>query len=243
MKKQKRVNSYSLPGVVAVEVSGNRKLGLCSTTYVAQRGGCSDECPMLGNGCYYEYGPIGIIAARLNLESAAHNLKSYQLMYHEAECIEKLTGRLPLRLHGGGDCRSRQGLQKLEKSAVKYTGRHNQPVFTYTHSWKKFARHLWGKISVLASCETMYEVACAMGKGYAACITLPAFPNGNKAFRVGKLKVVPCPEQSSTAYVDCSTCRMCMDADKLLADNTVIAFAAHGSGKKKVQATLELLQR
>ena len=52
----------TLPAVVAVEVSGNRKLGPVSATYVSQRS-CPRDCPFLGRGCYAEWGHTGVHSA------------------------------------------------------------------------------------------------------------------------------------------------------------------------------------
>lgn len=237
----KRPNSVSLPGVTAVEVSGNKKLGLCSTTYVAQGPGCPRDCRFLGNGCYYEYGPADIIRRRL--DSQAGGVTPLALARNEARAVDSLTGRLPLRLHSGGDCRTPGAARLVSAAADRYRARYGQPAFTYAHAWRAIPRHAWGGVSVLASCETPGEVLGANRRGYAAALTVAAFPRGKKAFDAGEgVKALPCPEQA-VGGTDCSLCRLCMDDKALLKRGLTIAFAAHGSGAKRVQETLSLLRR
>jgi len=239
----KRPNSVSLPGVSGVEVSGNKKLGLCSTTYVAQNPGCPGDCRFLGEGCYYEYGPIDIIRRRLDAQAEDEGLTPLALARNEAAVIDRLSGRLPLRLHSGGDSRTAGAARAVSLASGRYRRRYGQPVFGYTHAHRRVPREAWGGVSMLASCETPGEVKRANARGYAACITVPAFPRGVKPFDAGEgVRVQPCPEQAGLD-VDCSICRLCMDDQALLRKGITIGFAAHGSGTKRVQRTLALLKR
>lgn len=238
----KSPNSIHLPGVTGIEVSGNKKLGLCATTYVAQHPGCPPDCPFLGKGCYYEYGPIGIIARRMDAEAKEAELTPLALGRNEARVIDSLTGRLPLRLHSGGDCRTPGAVRAVSAASRRYRRRHHQPVFTYHHAWQTIARSDWGDVSVLASCETPEGVRKARARGYATAITVAAFPDGAKRFKLDGITVQPCPEQAGLP-VDCSTCRLCMDDQALLKRNVTIGFSVHGSGAKHVQRALQLLNR
>ena len=75
------------------------------------------------------------------------------------------------------------------------------------------------------------EARAAMRLGYAAAVTVEAHPAGGKAWRAGRLRVVPCPEQ--TRGVSCDDCRLCMDDGALRRRGAVIAFAMHGSAVGK----------
>jgi hypothetical protein len=92
---------------------------------------------------------------------------------------------------------------------------------------------------VLASCETVKDVRAARKRGYATAITLEKFP-GRRAFLLNsKEKVIPCPAQT-TEGVTCSSCRLCMDAERLHEQRLTIGFAIHGTPLLRRRATLAL---
>ena len=111
----------------------------------------------------------------------------------------------------------------------------NGRVYTYTHSWPHVSRSSWGPISVLASCETLQQASQAWEKGYAAAVIVPEHKS-DKAYTVGDMKVIPCPQQ--TREVTCERCGLCMSDAMLHKQKAVIAFAAHGYGKKRVSLTV-----
>lgn len=55
-------------------------------------------------------------------------------------------------------------------------------------------------------------------------------------------RMIPCPQQTKGGDVTCVECRLCLDADGLMARNMGIAFAAHGASVRKVRARLPVLQ-
>ena len=217
-------------GVSVVELSANSKVGKVSATYAAQQS-CPKDCALRDSGCYAESGRTGFQTRRLN--RAERNPE--QLARAEAAGIRALTGRFPLRLHVVGDCRTNFTARTVAAAADEHRAKFGNPVWTYTHAWRKVRRAAWGKVSVLASCETTEQTREAMDAGYAAAVVIAEHAQAT-AWRESDVRVIPCPEQTGRA-ASCDQCRLCWNADKLLASRSVIAFAAHG-GKRAVQAKL-----
>lgn len=222
-------------GVSAVEISDNIKIGKVSATYVSQNS-CPD-CPLKGSGCYAEHDFTGFTTRRLN----SHGIEADQLAENEARAIDGLSGYLPLRLHVVGDCSSDERAAKVSRSADKYRARHNQPVWAYSHAWRDVLRAAWGKVSILASCETITDAKKAIARGYAAAIVVNSHESAN-AYKVDGLNVIPCPQQTGKT-ANCSTCKLCWNSERLYKSNSVIAFEIHGGGvKKAANAVLNILQ-
>ena len=205
---------------IAVENSSNGKLGNMSTTY-APIGSCPSTCPLLkSKACYGMSGPVGMVW---------HMVKGNDpklIAEAEAKEILKLSGKRDLRIHTLGDSRTNTAAKTVSAAAEEYMSRYNKTAFTYTHAWRTVDRASWGKVSVLASCETPSDVAKAKARGYATAIIVPEHKS-ETAYDYNGLKVVPCPQQTERAAF-CSDCRLCMQDDKLKASDVTIAFAAHG---------------
>lgn len=216
--------------VKAVEQSSNRKVGKVSATYAAQQS-CDDGCPFKNRGCYAESGLVAIHTRRLN--AAACDMTPQAIADDEARAIDTLTGRLPMRLHVVGDCRTDGAARTVSSAAERYMARGNQSAWTYSHSWRDVARESWGKVSVLASVETLEDAGRAMARGYGAAIVVKEFESPTATVRDG-IKVIPCPEQTGRAAT-CTECRLCWNADGLRDRRAIIAFAAHGPRKNSLR--------
>lgn len=202
------------------------KLGHVATTAAPADQSCPHDCA-LWDACFYRK---GLHLGRVNreLEGASAGATPLQVAEAEAKAIDtQLSGRYPLRIHVGGDARTASAAAVLGSAAERYHAIAGQPVFTYTHAWRTVPRSAWGSaVSVLASVESPAEAARAMVRGYAAALTVDRHPEDGKAWRAGRLRVIPCPEQ--TRGVKCEDCRLCFDADGLRRRRAVIAFAMHG---------------
>lgn len=226
------------PRAVAVETSENAKLGPVSATYVGQAS-CPKGCPLLGNGCYAENGPLGAITRRLNDDG-----DPLALAREEAAAIDRLTGDRLLRLHVVGDCRTNRAADIVGKACSRYSRRCTQPggakkVWGYTHAWFSVRRESWGQgVSMLASCERPEQAVAAMRWGYAAALIVPSFKQA-AAYAEGGVMVLPCPWQ--TRGVTCRDCGLCRDDDRLRGAGLVIGFEAHGSRANVVRRSLEVV--
>jgi hypothetical protein len=174
---------------------------------------------------------------RVNNQAAAEEITAQQLAENEAEGIRGLTGQKPLRLHVVGDCKTDAAAKTVSSAAADYHAKHNQPVWSYTHSWRDVARESWQEVSILASCETTADAKAAMDKGYAAAIVVPHHAS-TKAYVEDGVKLIPCPEQTGKSE-NCLSCGLCFNANRLHAIKAVIAFRPDGKPNDKNVAALK----
>lgn len=215
----------------AVENSKNGKTGIVSATYGPIKS-CPDACPLKNNGCYAQLGNVFFTVKRLNKAVEENDASLENIAEFEAKEIDKLSGKNPLRLHVSGDCRTNECAKILAAACERYTKKHGQPVWTYTHAWRDIDRSSWGKISVLASCETLEQCKEASAKGYATALLRPE--PFQKTIKENGLRLVPCKEL--TKGISCTDCKLCFK-DK--AKDRVICFFPHGCKAKEVKKLLE----
>jgi hypothetical protein len=217
-----------------------------SSTYVSIAATCPDNCAFKTGACYVMSGITGITGRKL--DAAAHGLTADQVIAEEARLIDGAfhgrripqdgaRGGRDLRLHVGGDVGSVLGARLLAGAAGRWRDRGGGAVWTFTHAWRDVPREAWGPISVLASVERPEDIQAARAVGYAAAIVVDKFPS-ERAFSVpgSSAKIVPCPAE--TRGTTCVECRLCLDADKLLERNVVIAFEAHGPMARRAREAL-----
>lgn len=220
-----------------------------TSTYVSIEATCPDFCPWKGNGCYASEGESHLTMAGLN--RAAWNMTALQVTLAEAAAIDAAFARgVPqdgakggrdLRLHVGGEVSCTTGARALAAAVRRWSARGGGPAWTFTKRWRQIDREAWGPISVLASCVSTADVAAARARGYAAAIVVADFPDGPASWRYADGRAIPCPAEA-TKHVTCSSCRMCMDAERLLERGLVIAFKAHGAGAEKVRRRLPVVR-
>ena len=226
--------------VIATERSENRKLGGVSVTLASIKGSCPTTCPLRDNGCYAQDSFVGMMVRRMDNFVQDADLDASAVAHDEANAIDGLSGKRALRLHVAGDCKTDEAAHTVSGAAGRYSARHGQPVWTYSHAWRDVARDSWKDVSVLASCETTQDVREASARGYASARVVPEFPNGRRAWQEDGLTMLPCPEQSGAA-ASCADCKLCWKDQSLRSRGVTIAFAAHGSGTQKVKTTLTVL--
>ena len=218
--------------------SRNEKVGDVAATYAPIAQTCPVSCPLRDNGCYAQSGNVGFQVRRL--ERDLHGLNGDTCATLEGDEIAHMAAHAPLghamRIHVSGDATSDFRAQQLARGAAVWKG----PIWSYTHAWGSVARESWGRVSVLASCESLAQVPVAASKGYASAIVVVAHhPADGRAYRDTHtgVKVIPCPSQ--TRDVKCTDCRLCWDDQLLLQQGACISFAAHGATKKR---TLNVIQ-
>jgi hypothetical protein len=228
--------NISEPLVVGVLKSDNRKIGNVATTYASQAS-CPKSCPFFNNGCYAESGFTGFTTRRLNKATTDFTTEQ-DVANSEASVIDRMSGKLPLRLHVVGDCATPEAAATVSAAAGRYIERGGQKVWTYTHAWRKVNRKHWGKVSVLASTESVHGIRMARKRGYAAAIVVESHPADGKAYTLDGEKIIPCPEQ--TRGLTCDQCRLCWNDESLKKRKATIAFAAHGQSEAKVVEKLHI---
>ena len=218
--------------------TGNAKLGNLAVTYASQAT-CPRDCAFFHNGCYAESGPVSwAVTGKLNksTDTAVESARA------EAKGIDALPADKTLRLHVVGDCATDQTAKIVSKAGERYQSRAKlgAKVYTYTHAWRKVKRASWGKVSVLASCETIQATKEAHARGYAAALVVDQHSSA-QSYMLEGMRVIPCPQQTKD-NVTCESCRLCSDDQYLKSVSGVIAFEAHGVKVKTVKSTLIQLQ-
>lgn len=229
--------------VTAVEASKNEKIGLVHATYVPQVNTCPPTCPFRDEGCYAESGKTGIITRRLNKAVEATGATGLEIAQAQAIAIdENLSGRLDLRQKVVGDTPSNEAATITSEAALKRLARHKRTSWEYTHNWRNLDRKAFGKVSVLASCETVEGVIEARDQGWSAAVVVDQFPNAGTFELGGGQKAFACPQQ--THGVQCVDCRLCLRENEgyLERRNISIAFEAHGARYKNIQQRGTLVQ-
>ncbi len=219
----------------AVLHSKNAKVGDVAATYAPISKTCPANCPLRDNGCYAQSGNVGFKVRRTEEYSA--DLDGDTVAILEGDEIADLARHAPfghaLRIHVSGDATTAFRATQMARGAFFWPGK----VWSYTHAWGSVPRASWGRVSVLASCETLAGVKLAMALGYAAALVVASHPDNGRAETRDGVKVIPCPAQ--TRDVKCTDCRLCWNDKLLLAQGACIAFSAHGASKRR---TLTVLQ-
>lgn len=226
--------------------SANSKIngrGRVSATYASVEATCPRACPLKGNGCYAQDGHVAFHEARL-----ARSGTPDQAARSEALAIDGAfsAGDVPqdgarggrdLRLHVSGDARTARAASLLAGAARRWRARKGGNVWTYTHAWRTVPRAAWNGVSVLASVESTKDGRAALRRGYApACVVVEHAPDG-RAFDRDGVTWIPCVQQ--TRGVACTDCRLCFDADRLVAAKSGIAFAVHGASYKRALLVIQ----
>lgn len=235
----------SIAGMVVL-LSANEKVGAAAATYAPIEGTCDSSCPFYSAdgdqtaGCYAREGKVAMVERRIAM--GLRGLSADTIAAIEAAAIrdaaELVPEGRPLRVHVSGDCRTEKGARMISEACEVWPG----DVWTYSHVWRTIPRSAWGRISVLASVESVNDARWAMDRGYAAAIVVDKHPADGKAYRVADdAKIVPCPAQTRDD-VTCESCGLCLNADKLLALRLIIGFEAHGPGAKKAKRHLTVVR-
>jgi len=235
-------------GAIYVSDSGNTKImgsKKVDATYAAIKYTCPDSCELKDKGCYAQTSFVGMINQRMNRR--ARGGSPLDLAKAEAKAIDDAYkgGAVPagraLRIHVAGDSRTIMGTRVLNKAVGRWRQRGGGDCWSYTHAWRHVAREEWSNVSVLASVDNVADVPLAREQGYAPAMVVAEHPS-EKAYQLpgSDVKWIPCPNQ--TRGVGCTDCRLCFNADRLLAGNFGIAFAAHGVKKNEIKRHLTVVQ-
>ena len=219
----------------AVLHSKNVKVGDVAATYAPISKTCPTSCPLRDNGCYAQSGNVGFKVRRT--EEYSDGLSGDTVATLEGDEIADMARHAPtghaLRIHVSGDSTTDFRASQMARGASVWPGK----VWSYTHAWRTVRRTSWGRVSILASCESIHDVIQANRFGYASALVVAEHPKDGRAFTTSEgVKVIPCPSQ--TRGVKCTDCKLCWNDSLLISQAACISFAAHGATKKR---TLKVL--
>ena len=216
--------------------SHNKKLGNIAAISTSSNS-CSDDCA-LKSECYAKFSFTGIHWRALDLKG----LDYYQL----TSLIDAMKKRSKLRYNVMGDLSHNNGIidtTKLLKLANIVKNRLIETILYTHHSIEnslnvKALKLAFDKgLHVNISCEDTDKAKKALGYGLNAVIVLPT-GSIHKVIKTDGLTIVRCPAEYKDT-IQCSNCMLC--AQNRVEKRVVIAFTAHGSGRKKLSSKLGAL--
>ena len=214
----------------------NRKLGDMAAVSTSSPS-CPDDCA-LKNECYAKYSFTGIHWRALDLKG----LDFHQL----TNLIDAMRKRSKMRFNVMGDIAHNNGTidaTKLLKLANIVKNRMIETILYTHHSIEnslnvKALKLAFDKgLHVNISCEDTDKAKKALDYGLNAVIVLPT-GSIHKVIKQDNLTIVRCPAEYKDS-IQCSNCMLC--AQNRVEKRVVIAFTAHGSGRKKLSSKLGAL--
>lgn len=216
--------------------SHNKKLGNIAAISTSSNS-CPDDCA-LKSECYAKFSFTGIHWRALDLKGLDH----HQL----TSLIDAMKKRSKLRYNVMGDLSHDNGIidaTKLLKLANIIKNRFIETIL-YTHhsidnvlNVKAFQLAFSKGLHINISCEDTDKAKKALDYGLNAVIVLPT-NSIHKVIKQDDLIIVRCPAEYKDS-IQCSNCMLC--AKDRVRQRVVIAFTAHGTGKKKLSSKLVAL--
>ena len=216
--------------------SQNRKLGDIAAVSTSSPS-CPDDCA-LKSECYAKFSFTGIHWRKLDTGGLDYN----QVL----DYVNAMKKRAKLRWGVYGDLAHNNGIidsVKLLKLAniiksrlietILYTHHNIDNVLNVQALKMAFDKGLYVNIS----CEDTDKAKKALDYGLNAVIVLPT-GSIHKVIKQDNLTIVRCPAEYKDS-IQCSNCMLC--AKDRVQQRVVIAFTAHGTGKKKLSAKLGVL--
>lgn len=223
-----------------VAISGNAKVGRMPVT-TTSNDTCPPSCPLQGDGCYAEGGPLAMHWRKVTGGERGGSLAKL------CESIAAFPEGQPWRHNQAGDLPGRAdklspaGVDKLAQAASHTQG------FTYTHypltdsPHAKFNRRVRNKahkldgLTINASANGMAHLDQLIAQGVEGpfATVLPATVNGavDKTVKTADgHTVIVCPATYKDD-VNCKTCMLCASRNR-----PAVGFPAHGFRTKKASA-------
>jgi hypothetical protein len=194
---------------------------------------CPATCPFRSNGCYADSGPLALHWREVTAGRRGMDWEDF------LAAIVALPERQMWRHNQAGDLvdpSTAAGQASLDALVSANQGRRG---YTYSHHIRGAATVAAFKsataqgFTVNASCDSEAQADRAISAGLRAVFVVDsgesrrfwATPDGNR--------VVVCPAQIRDD-ITCQTCKLCQARPQ----NVAVAFKAHGSGKKRVNAAI-----
>jgi len=216
--------------------SHNKKLGNIAAISTSSNS-CPDTCA-LKSECYAKFSFTGIHWRNLDLKGLDFN----QL----TSLIDAMKKRSKMRFNVMGDLSHNNGIidaVKLLKLANIVKNRFIETIL-YTHhsidsvlNVKALQLAFSKGLHVNISCEDTTKANKALDYGLNAVIVLPT-GSIHKVIKTDNLTIVRCPAEYKDT-IQCSNCMLC--AKDRTKQRVVVAFTAHGSGRKKLSSKLSAL--
>ena len=212
--------------------SENRKTGPIPVT-MSPQSSCPSTCPLKGEGCYAETGPMSI--AWRKLDGSSEGVTWEQMLAG----IKSLPEGQVWRHNTAGDLPHSRGRVLAKELGQLVQANLGKRGFTYTHHMLTDDNVRWLRaandygFTVNASNETLEGVDAAMDAGLPAVVVLPSTTTENVVTPKGR-RVVLCPAVTHD-NVTCESCRLCANSKREVA----IGFPAHGGRRRVIDIKLQ----
>jgi hypothetical protein len=214
-------------------VSSNAKTGPIAVS-TSSRATCSPSCPFFQNGCYAESGPL-----LLHWRKVTEGLRGVTFSEFLSSLLSLESGRL-FRHNQAGDLPHTAG--RISRAFVKSmvaSVRHLK-AFTYTHHDIKLGENLQllkyanrNGFTINLSTESETAADDAIAAGLPAVMVANSDEERTTWHTPAGNTVLVCPAQRSD-ITTCADCKLCHHRGR----RVVIAFLAHGTGKRKANAAI-----
>lgn len=213
------------------KISMNRKTGPIPVS-TSSRETCPDACPLKGNGCYAESGPMMIHWHQVNLGTRGLGWQEF------LEEVRKFPPGELWRHNQAGDL---PGIgNDIDVTALGQLVHANQgrAGWTYSHKPMTSAKNRRAineanenGFTINLSADTLKEAdELAELKIAPVVVVLPIDSPRSLRTPAGRIVMV-CPAEESE-HVTCARCKICQKRDR----GFIVGFRAHGTGKAKVEA-------
>jgi hypothetical protein len=213
------------------KISSNVKTGPIPTT-TSDRATCPTTCPFYDKGCYAKSGPQAIHWGKVSAGERGHEWGQFMTL------IRKLQRGQLWRHNVSGDLPHVDGTINGEQVAQLVDANRGRKGYTYTHHVLnevnlgviKYANAAGFTVNV--STESVEVADQVMSEHGIPAVAVVPSDNVQRFYKTSSgRKVITCPA-TIHENVTCATCGLCQQADR----EFVIAFPAHGTAKKTVNA-------
>jgi hypothetical protein len=214
-------------------VSSNVKTGPIPVS-TSSRSTCSPSCPFLGNGCYAESGPLAIHWAAVTRGERGQPLREFMA------AIAALPAGQLWRHGQAGDFPHTAGRISRRYLRAIIAANRGRNGYTYTHHSLAIGENASlirsanrNGFTVNVSTESMAAADSAIAAGLPAVLAVPSDEERVTWQTAAGNRVLVCPAQRSDTKT-CADCKLCHKRGR----RVIIAFLAHGIGKRKVNAAI-----
>lgn len=218
--------------------SSNKKTGPIAVS-TTSKDSCPSDCPLRGNGCYADSGPL-----RLHWDAVSEGPWRDKPRGTDIESFLADIGTLPegscFRHNQAGDLMHQNGIinRHVLWQLASVCGERKLNAWTYTHhnldvSDNRISVFNANKLglTINVSAHSQQHAAQHHKSGIPAVCIVPKGETRTH-WEYDGVKFLVCPAQTSDKT--CAECKLCAIKDRAC----IIAFKAHGTQAKKVEATI-----
>jgi hypothetical protein len=213
--------------------SSNKKTGPIAVS-TTSKDSCPSTCPLKGNGCYADSGPLRLHWDKVSDGPRGVNLQTF------IDQLKTLPDGTCFRLNQAGDLPHYSGFidYKALEQITNACAERKLIAWSYTHHRVDNMHNLEviqkanaDGLTVNVSAHSQQHAAECHKQGLPAVCIVPK-NESRKNWEHDGVKFLVCPAQWSDK--NCAECKLCSVADR----SCVVAFKAHGTQAKKVEATI-----